>query len=104
MSSVWDGARFAVIDTETTGLHERARILSVAVYCLEDGATVESWSTLISTGEYGATDIHGQAPKKLARAKPFAVHSDHLCDLLTIDSGTVYLIAHNITLDATRLA
>lgn len=104
MSSVWDGARFAVIDTETTGLHERARILSVAVYCLEGGATVESWSTLINPGEFGATDIHGLDPKKLARARPFALHADHLRDLLTIDSGTVYLIAHNITFDATRLA
>ena len=104
MSSVWDGARFVVIDTETTGLHERARILSVAVYCVENGATVESWSTLVNPGEFGATDIHGLDPKKLARAKPFAVHADHLRDLLTIDSGTVYLVAHNIGFDATRLA
>lgn len=104
MSGVWDGARFVVIDTETTGLHERARILSVAVYCLENGATVESWSTLVNPGEFGATNIHGLDPKKLARAKPFAVHADHLRDLLTIDSGTVHLVAHNIGFDATRLA
>jgi hypothetical protein len=104
MSGVWDRARFVVIDTETTGLHERARILSVAVYCLENGATVESWSTLVNPGEFGATNIHGLDPKKLARAKPFAVHADHLRDLLTIDSGTVYLVAHNIGFDATRLA
>jgi len=104
MSSVWEGARFVAIDTETTGLHERARILSVAVYCMESGATVESWSTLINPGEFGATDIHGLDPKKLVRAKPFGVHADHLRDLLTIDSGTVYLVAHNIGFDATRLA
>jgi DNA polymerase III epsilon subunit-like protein len=104
MSSVWDGARFVIIDTETTGLHERARILSVAVYCLENGATVESWSTLVNPGEFGAVNIHGLDPKKLARAKPFAVHADHLRDLLTITSGTVYLVAHNIGYDATRLA
>lgn len=104
MSGVWDEARFVVVDTETTGLHERARILSVAVYCLENTATVESWSTLVNPGEFGATDIHGLDPKKLARAKPFAVHADHLRGLLTIDSGTVYLVAHSIGFDATRLA
>jgi DNA polymerase III epsilon subunit-like protein len=104
MSGMWDGARFVVMDTETTGLHDTARILSVAVYCLENGATVESWSTLLNPGEYGATHIHGLDPKKLARAKPFAVHADHLRDLLTHDDGTVYLVAHNVSYDAARLA
>lgn len=104
MSGVWDRARFVVIDTETTGLHDSARVLAVAVYCLENGATVESWSSLVNPGEYGAAHIHGLDPKKLARAKPFAVHADHLRDLLTLDDGTVYLIAHNIAYDAARLA
>lgn len=52
MTGVWDEARFVVIDTETTGLHATARILSVAVYCLEDGVTAQSWSTLVNPGEY----------------------------------------------------
>ena len=68
----------------------------MAVCCLENGATVQSWSTLVNPGEFGATNIHGPDPKKLARAKPFAVHADHLHDLLTIDSGTVYLVGAGV--------
>jgi DNA polymerase III epsilon subunit-like protein len=103
-TSVWEGARFVAIDTETTGLHDTARILAAAVYCMENGATVESWSTLMNPGVFGATEIHGLDPMKLARAKPFAVHADHLRQLMSVDSGTVYLVAHNIAFDAARLA
>ncbi|MCY7298015.1 MAG: 3'-5' exonuclease [Ilumatobacteraceae bacterium] len=103
-TSVWDGARFVAIDTETTGLHDTARILAVALYCMENGATVESWCTLMNPGVFAATEIQLLDPKKLARAKPFAVHADHLRELLSVESGTVYLVAHNFTYDAARLA
>ena len=86
--SFWDDARFAVIDTETTGLHDSARILSVAIYCLENESTAESWSTLINSGEYGATHIHNLDATKLARAKPFAHHADRIRNLLTLDGAT----------------
>jgi len=101
--SVWDNTRFVAIDTETTGLHDDARVLSVACFCLENGVTVKSWSTVINAGIYGAAHIHGLDPSKLAGAKPFAHYADVLRDLLTMPGGTVYVLAHNIVYDAARL-
>lgn len=102
-ASVWDNARFVAIDTETTGLHDDARILSVACFCLENAVTVQAWSTVINAGAYGAQHIHGLDAATLDRAQPFAVHADNLRDVLTLDGGTVYLVAHNIAYDAARL-
>jgi DNA polymerase III epsilon subunit-like protein/ribosome-binding factor A len=103
-ASVWENARFVAIDTETTGLHDDARIVSVACFCVENAVTVQAWSTVINAGTYGAQHIHGLGPATLDRAQPFAVHAEHLRGLLTLNGGAVFLVAHNIAYDAARLA
>lgn len=100
---LWRTSRIVVIDTETTGIDYDSRILSVAVYCMENGATAESWSTLVNPGTVGATHINKLDPEKLAHAKPFTDHADHLRDLLTHPTKNVYLLGHNIYFDAERL-
>jgi DNA polymerase III epsilon subunit-like protein len=101
--NLWQGNRIVVIDTETTGTEYDSRLLAVACYCMENGATVESWSTLVNPGTIGATDIHGLDPEKLAQAKPFTDHAEHLRSLLTHPTKNVYLLGHNIPFDAQRL-
>ena len=101
----WEDKRLVVIDTETTGLQASARILSIAIYVVENGTTVESWSTLINPGTFiGATHIHGLDATKLANAKAFPVFADKVRGLLTSSPRKTYLTGHNVVFDAARLA
>jgi DNA polymerase III epsilon subunit-like protein len=102
---LWARTRLVVIDTETTGLEADARILSLAVFVVENGVTVDSWSTLVNPGgRIGATHIHGLDAAKLADAKGFVACSKRLRSLLVAQTKTTYLAGHNVTYDAGRLA
>lgn len=102
---LWSQTRLVIIDTETTGLEADARILALAVFVVENGVTVDSWSTLVNPGgRIGATHIHGLDATKLANAKSFATYAKRLRDLLTGHATTTYLAGHNVSFDAGRLA
>ena len=101
---LWGQTRLVVVDVETTGLQPTSRILSFAAYVVENGVTIESWSTLINPGTHiGATHIHGLNSEKLVGAKSFPNYSDKVRQLLTSSSKTTYLTGHNISYDAGRL-
>ena len=102
---LWSQTRLVIIDTETTGLEVDARILSIAVFVVENGVTVDSWSSLVNPGgRIGATHIHGLDAAKLANAKSFAAHAKRFRDLLGTQGKTTFLAGHNVTYDAGRLA
>lgn len=102
---LWSQTRLVIIDTETTGLDANARILALAVFVVENGVTVDSWSTLVNPGgRIGATHIHGLDATKLANAKGFEAYAKRIRDLLTGHATTTYLAGHNVSYDAGRLA
>jgi DNA polymerase III epsilon subunit-like protein len=101
---LWENTRLVVVDVETTGLQRSSRILSFAAYVVENGATVESWSTLINPGIHiGAKEIHGLDPTKLANAKSFPVYASRIRKLLTSSTKTTFLTGHRVSYDAGRL-
>jgi DNA polymerase III epsilon subunit-like protein len=101
---LWEKTRLVVVDVETTGLQRSSRILAFATYVVENGVTVESWSTLINPGTHiGATEIHGLDPAKLANAKSFPVYANRIRKLLTSSTKTTFLTGHRVSFDAGRL-
>lgn len=101
---LWEKTRLVVIDAETTGLQRSSRILAFAAYVVENGVTVESWSTLINPGTHiGATEIHHLDPAKLATAKSFPVYANRIRKLLTSSTKTTFLTGHHVSFDAGRL-
>lgn len=103
---LWEGVRLVVVDTETTGLSDTARIISIAVFVLEDGTTTSSWSTLVNPGltTIGASDIHGLTAAKLRNAPSFGQVAATVRELLTSRDGeSVFLVGHNINFDYRRL-
>ncbi|NNN08337.1 MAG: 3'-5' exonuclease [Acidimicrobiaceae bacterium] len=102
--TLWRQTRLVVIDVETTGLQATSRMLAFAAYIVENGATIESWSTLMNPGTHiGATKIHSLTPEKLAGAKSFQVHSEKIRRTLTSSSKTTFVTGHNVSFDAERL-
>ena len=101
---LWSQTRLVVIDTETTGLESDARILSIALFIVENGVTVNSWSSLVNPGGHiGATHIHGLDATKLANAKNFATYAKPIRTLLRSDARTTYLVGQNVGFDVGRL-
>ena len=71
--SLLAGRRFVVIDTETTGWSPRLghALLEVAAVTLEDGAVVETWSSLVRPGRgipEESTRVHGITEAMVADA------------------------------------
>ena len=101
---LWSQTRLVVLDTETTGLESDARIVSIALFIVENGVTVNSWSTLVNPGGHiGATHIHGLDATKLANAKSFATYAKPIRTLLRSDAKTTYLVGQNVGFDVGRL-
>jgi DNA polymerase III epsilon subunit-like protein len=103
---LWAKARLVVLDTETTGIGPRDRIVSIGAFVVENGVTVASWSTVVNPGlaVIGATSFHGLHAERLAGASAFAAHTEKLTELLRHDTKTTYLVGHNIGFDAGRIA
>jgi DNA polymerase-3 subunit epsilon len=62
--TLFDGARFVALDTETTGLDptQGHRLVEVACVAFDDGKIGETWSTLMNPGRSIPTDasaVHG---------------------------------------------
>jgi DNA polymerase III epsilon subunit-like protein len=97
-----DGARLVVVDTETTGLFNRDRVIEVATIELDaDGRVVDQWETLIAAGrDVGPTSIHRISPDMLLDAPTFKAIAGQLADRL---NGAV-LAGHNVQFDTRMLA
>lgn len=94
--------RFAVIDTETTGLEpERCRLLQVAVVVATGDGTIErEWSSYVRArhwrpGRLGAWHIHGITRRHLRSGQPLP---DVLATVNDMVKGATVL-AHNATFD-----
>jgi DNA polymerase III subunit epsilon len=93
--------RFAVVDTETTGVFNNDRVLEVAIVTLSaDGAVVDEWDTLINPQrDIGPSWIHGVTATMLQDAPTF---DEVLGDLAARLHGAV-LVAHNLPFDVRML-
>ena len=95
--------RFAVIDTETTGVEKGSRIIELAVGVVENGSYVDSRLWRFDPGvpiPAGATRVHGwdAAKIKAAGLQPFtAVDAADLASVLEGADGPVYV--HNLDYD-----
>lgn len=102
--TLWDDLRLVVVDCETTGLQQSARVLSIAIYVVERGTIVKSYSTLVNPGGFiGATHIHGLDAEKLTEAKGFAACQAEVAELFTPSSKRTYVAGHHVDFDVRRL-
>jgi len=95
---------FVVIDTETTGLHDPARVIELALVFVSPLGKVEaSWTSLVrgdgSAGGSRLEKIHGIRDADLAGAPSFASLAPSI--LQSIDGRVVF--AHNSKFDRARL-
>jgi len=92
------GARYVVLDVETTGLSpQRDRVLELALATVDgSGRVIEEWATRINPqGPVGATHIHGITAADVARAPVFSDVLGEVTHRLT--GGAV--VAHNAAFD-----
>lgn len=100
------GYHFVCVDTETTGKHPTARIISIALIPLVAGKMTDAWSTLVNPGlaRIGAGHIHELTAEDLKPYPSFAQMADDIRTRLTPPRGkTTVLIGHNVVFDAGRL-
>lgn len=102
-SSAQKPGRIAVIDVETTGLGNNARVLEIGCVTLNsDGEIVDEWDTLLNPGSVsvGATWVHGITRAMVHDAPTFRDILPLLADQL---DGAV-IAAHNLPFDSRMLA
>lgn len=91
--------RWAVVDTETTGLDADARIVEIAVIVLDGGGRqLHEWTSLVNPGisiPASASKIHGIYDHHVAGSPKFTEISSRLDELL---SG-LCMVAHNAAYD-----
>jgi DNA polymerase-3 subunit epsilon len=65
--------RYAIVDTETTGLYKSDRVIEIAIIVLgESGTLLDEWDTLLDPGrDVGPVDIHGVSATMVAAAPVF---------------------------------
>ncbi len=95
---------FVVLDTETTGLHDPARVIEVALVFLDPtGAVEDSWTTLVrGDGHAGGRrleQVHGIRDRDLVDAPDFAAVAPALEGALA--GRTIF--GHNSNFDRARL-
>jgi DNA polymerase-3 subunit epsilon len=95
---------FVVVDTETTGLHDPARVIELAlVFMTPTGKIEKSWSTLIrgdgTSGGKRLERIHGISDRDLRKAPEF---SQIAPAFLTALEGRL-VFGHNAKFDRARL-
>lgn len=99
-----DPRGFVVVDTETTGLHDPARVIEVALVFVSPLGNIEtSWTSLIrgggSAGGPRLEKIHGIRDSDLVRAPSFATLATPILESFR---GRV-VFAHNSKFDRARL-
>ena len=89
-----DADRFAVIDTETTGLYTSDRIVEIAILTIGlDGKIIDNWETLIQPERHiGAAEIHGITPSMVVHAPILGQVAGDIADRL--DGACV--VGHNV--------
>ena len=95
------GPRFAVVDTETTGLSKHDRVVEFACITISNGEIVDEYDTLIQPNrDPGPVRIHGITPTMLQSAPTFSAVAADIAKRL---DGAI-LVAHNISFDQRMLA
>ena len=93
-------SEYLVIDTETTGLFSRDRIVEIGAIAFNGTEILEEWSTLINPfRDVGPTNIHGITPSMVSIAPAFA---DVINDLARLMNGRI-LVCHNASFDVRML-
>jgi DNA polymerase-3 subunit epsilon len=98
------GSGFVVVDTETTGLHDPARVIEIAlVWVSRTGEVEASWSTLVkgdgSAGGSRLEKIHGIRDRDLVDAPKFR---DVAAPVVAALRSRI-AIGHNAKFDRARL-
>ena len=93
--------RFAVLDTETTGVKPGDRVIELAAGIVEDGVYVESQRWQLNPAmpiPAGASEVHGYTDDMVANWPPFTAQmAADLLTLLSSANGPVYV--HNVAFD-----
>jgi DNA polymerase-3 subunit epsilon len=89
--------RFAVVDTETTGVYPSDRIVEIAIVTLSvDGVVLDTWETLVQPNrDVSATHIHGITAAMVADAPSW----DDIAGDVAIRLDGACLVAHNAPFD-----
>lgn len=89
-----DGARFAVVDLETTGLYNADKVVEIAVVTVGiDGSVLDEWTTLVDPGrDVGPSHIHGITASDVAGAPRF----EDIAEELALRLHGARLVAHNL--------
>ena len=96
-----DQTEFVVIDTETTGLFKKDRIVEIACVVFKGGKMLEEWSTLINPNrDLGPTHIHKITPSMVSIAPTFEEIAN---DLLRLMNGRI-IVCHNANFDVRMLS
>lgn len=94
-------SEYLVIDTETTGLFSRDRIVEIGAIAFKGTEILEEWSTLINPSrDVGPTNIHGITPSMVSLAPSFEEITNDLARLM---NGRI-LVCHNASFDVRMLA
>ena len=93
--------KYAVLDTETTGLYNSDRVIEIAILVLDDrGQVLDEWDTLLDPGrDVGPVDIHGVTATMVASAPTFEEVRWAIAERL---DGAV-LVGHNLRFDQRML-
>jgi DNA polymerase-3 subunit epsilon len=95
-----DSNEYVVIDTETTGLFKKDRIVEIACVVFKNGKMLEEWSTLVNPNrDLGPTHIHKITPSMVSIAPTFEEISN---DLLRLLNGRI-IVCHNASFDVRML-
>lgn len=91
---------YLVIDTETTGLFNRDRVVEIGAVAFKGKEILEEWSTLINPSrDIGPTNIHGITPSMVSMAPTFEEIANDLARLM---DGRI-LVCHNASFDVRML-
>lgn len=91
---------YVVIDTETTGVFKKDRIVEIALVLVKSGSIKEYWSTLINPmRDISNSEIHGITPSMVSAAPTF---SEVANDIARFINGRI-LVGHNVGFDIRML-
>ena len=94
--------RFAVVDTETTGVYSTDRVVEVAIVTLSlDGDVIDTYDTLVNPcRDVSATHIHGITASMVHDAPTF----EDIAGDIAVRLHGACLVAHNVPFDRRMLS
>ena len=97
------GGRWVVVDLETTGLGAGAEITEIGAVCVQDGAIIDEFSSLVKPSRPippFITSLTGITPAMVANADPIASVLERFMDWSGLGTKTgPVLVAHNASFD-----